>query len=84
MATCVMAQRVTIKGRVTDENHKPIEIANISVVGGLAGTTADLRGNYTLTCESKDSLVIAKSTDGSMTLTMSVSLGFLNVRLRVW
>ena len=67
LATFATAQRVTIKGRVTDENHRPIEIANVSVVGGLAGTTADLRGNYTLTCESKDSLVIAYSMIGYQT-----------------
>ena len=67
LTTCTMAQRVTIKGRVTDENHKPIEIANISVVGSLSGTTADLRGNYTLTCESKDSLVVAYSMVGYQT-----------------
>ena len=64
---CSMAQKVTFKGRVTDENHKPIEIANISIVGTPIGTTADLNGNYTLTCDSKDSLVIAYSMIGHQT-----------------
>lgn len=62
-----MAQKVTIKGRITDENHKPIEIANISVVGEPVGTIADLNGNYTLTCDSKDSLVVAYSMIGYQT-----------------
>lgn len=62
-----MAQEVTIKGRITDENHKPIEIANISVVGEPVGTIADLNGNYTLTCDSKDSLVVAYSMIGYQT-----------------
>ena len=62
-----MAQKVTIKGRVTDENHKPIEIANISIVGSTNGTTADMRGNYIITCQSKDSLVIAYSMIGYQT-----------------
>ena len=64
---CSMAQKVTFKGRVTDENHKPIEIANISIVGTPIGTTADLNGNYTLTCDSKDSIVIAYSMIGHQT-----------------
>ena len=83
MATFATAQRVTIKGRVTDENHRPIEIANVSVVGGLAGTTADLRGNYTLTCESKDSLVIAYSMIGYQTRKRTLHNPRGKVRLNV-
>ena len=67
LALCSMAQKVTIKGRVTDENHKPIEIANISIVGEPVGTTADLNGYYSLTCNSKDSLVVAYSMIGYQT-----------------
>ena len=61
------AQKVTIKGRVTDQNRKPIEIANVSVVGKPVGTVCDLNGNYSLTCESSDSLVIAYSMLGYQT-----------------
>ena len=39
------AQKFTIKGRITDHNGKPIEIANVSVVGEPVGTIADLNGN---------------------------------------
>ena len=67
LTLCSMAQKVTIKGRVTDENHKPIEIANISIVGEPIGTIADLNGNYILTCDSKDSLVVAYSMIGYQT-----------------
>ena len=67
LTLCSMAQKVTIKGRVTDENHKPIEIANISIVGEPVGTIADLNGNYILTCNSKDSLVVAYSMIGYQT-----------------
>lgn len=66
-ALCTMAQKVTFKGRITDENHKPIEIANISIVGEPVGTIADLNGNYTLTCDSKDTLVVAYSMIGYQT-----------------
>ncbi|MBQ8336467.1 MAG: TonB-dependent receptor [Bacteroidaceae bacterium] len=66
-ATCSMAQKATIKGRITDENNKPIEIANISIVGEPVGTIADLNGYYSLTCQSKDSLVVAYSMIGYQT-----------------
>ena len=62
-----MAQKVTFKGRVTDENHKPIEIANVSIMGEPIGTTADLNGYYKLTCNSKDSLVVVYSMIGYQT-----------------
>ena len=44
------AQKVTFKGRITDENHKPVEIASIGISGEPKGTVADLNGYYTLTC----------------------------------
>ena len=66
-ALCSTAQKVTFKGRVTDENNKPIEIANISIVGEPVGTIADLNGNYSLTCNSKDTLVVAFSMIGYQT-----------------
>ena len=61
------AQKFTIKGRITDHNGKPIEIANVSVVGEPVGTIADLNGNYSLTCDSKDSLTVAYSMIGYQT-----------------
>ena len=61
------AQKVTFKGRVTDENHNPIEIAGIGVLGEGKGTVADLNGYYTLTCESKDSLTLVYSMMGYQT-----------------
>ena len=61
------AQKVTFKGRVTDQNQKPIEIANVSIVGKPIGTVCDLNGNYTLTCESSDSIVVAYSMIGYQT-----------------
>lgn len=62
-----LAQRVTIKGRVTDDKQNPIEIANVHIVGQAAGTITDLKGNYCLNCESSDSLVISYSMVGYQT-----------------
>ena len=63
----VTAQKVTFKGRVTDENRNPIEIATIGVLGEPKGTVADLNGYYSLTCESKDSLTLVYSMMGYQT-----------------
>ncbi|MBQ2877565.1 MAG: carboxypeptidase-like regulatory domain-containing protein, partial [Bacteroidaceae bacterium] len=62
-----MSQRVTIRGKVTDDKQQPIEIANIKVEGQAAGTITDLQGRYIFTCESSDSLVVAYSMIGYQT-----------------
>ena len=67
VTSALPAQKVTFKGRVTDDNRNPIEIANIKVVGESVGTVADLNGNYQLTCESRDSLVLSFSMLGYQT-----------------
>lgn len=43
------AQKVTVKGVVTDMNGAPIEIANVHVVGQAAGAITDLKGRYIFT-----------------------------------
>ena len=40
----VAAQKVTFKGRITDENHSPVEVASVGVQGEPKGTVADLNG----------------------------------------
>ena len=67
LSQAVLAQKFTIKGRVTDLSGKPIEIANVSVAGRPIGTVCDLNGNYMLTCESSDSVVISYSMIGYQT-----------------
>ena len=43
LALPLAAQKVTFKGRVTDEAHNPIEIASVSIMGQPVGTLTDLR-----------------------------------------
>ena len=62
-----MAQRVTFKGVVTDQEQQPLAIANISIEGTAVGTVADLNGRYVLTCDSKDSVVVVYSMLGYQT-----------------
>ena len=61
------AQDVTIRGQVTDDEHQPIELALIHIEGQLKGTNADLKGRYSLTCKSEDSLVVVFSMMGYQT-----------------
>ena len=67
LSTGAVAQKVTFKGRITDENHNPIEIASVGVSGASKGTVADLNGNYIFTCESSDSIVLIYSMIGHQT-----------------
>ncbi|MBR2638752.1 MAG: TonB-dependent receptor [Bacteroidaceae bacterium] len=85
LSTTAFAQKVTIKGKVTDNNNNAIEVANIKVEGKAIGTVTDLKGNYILTCESSDSLVIVYSMLGYQTRKKSLSnpkdTVILNVKL---
>ena len=83
LSIAATAQKVTIKGRVTDENQNPIEIANVSIEGTTVGTIADLNGNYSLTCDSKDSLVVVYSMMGYQTRkrTLNSPTGTLTINV---
>lgn len=69
--SCVLciarAQNVTIIGTVVDDEKNPLELALVNIEGQLAGTRADLKGKYSLTCKSTDSLVVVFSTIGYQT-----------------
>lgn len=61
------AQSVTIKGTVTDDTKAPLELALVTVEGQLINAYADLKGRYSLTCKSTDSLVVVFQTLGYQT-----------------
>ncbi|MBE6298676.1 MAG: TonB-dependent receptor [Bacteroidales bacterium] len=67
LATGAMAQKVTFKGVVTDQEHTPLAIANVSIEGTAIGTVADLNGRYSLTLDSRDSIVVVYSMLGYQT-----------------
>lgn len=61
-------QKVTIKGTIVDDDRKPLELAMVSIEGEtMVGTRADLKGRYSLTCNSSDSLVVVFSMVGYQT-----------------
>lgn len=61
------AGRVTIRGRVTDDNRAPVELANVRVEGTSAGTLCGLDGRYSFTCDTADSLTVVFSMLGYQT-----------------
>ena len=58
------SRNVTIKGLITDDNKDPLEFCSVKAEGTLFGTTSDLKGRYSFTCPSADSLVIVYSMIG--------------------
>ena len=65
--TGLQAQKVTIRGVVSDEKGAPIEIASVRAEKQAAGTFTDLKGHYSFECESLDSLVVVYSMLGYQT-----------------
>ena len=53
--------KATISGTITDENHQPLEIVTITVLGEPGGTMSDLQGKYSLTINSKDRITLVYS-----------------------
>lgn len=51
----------TISGKVTDKNKKPVEGANISIVGYSGGTTTDADGKYKLKVPANKDITLAIS-----------------------
>ena len=67
LSLAATAQQVTFKGRVTNEKGSPVEIATVSIQGTATGTVTDLKGNYRLNCESRDTMIIVFSMIGHQT-----------------
>lgn len=58
---CMIAQTFTLKGKVIDEEGKPVEFASVSCVAQGKATVTSLKGEYNLTLHSADSVVIRYS-----------------------
>lgn len=91
--TGIQAQeKAKISGMVSDEDGTPLEIVNIHVEKQLIGTVSDLKGHYSLTVSSRDTVVIVYSMLGYQTrkkilrnprgnITMNVTLPNSNYEL---
>ncbi len=77
----VFAQdNIRVKGRVTDENGRPVARASVIVKGTVGGTTADDNGNYEIMAPSNGTLIISAVNFSSLEIrvnnkqTLDVSL----------
>lgn len=64
VALTASAQSFVLQGRVIDEHNNPIELASVSCLKQGKATVTSLKGNYTLTLQSADSIVVRFSMIG--------------------
>lgn len=72
-----------ISGTITDDEHRPIEIANVKVEGQMAGTVSDLEGNYSVEVQSADTVTLVFSMIGYQTRKRTLHNPRGKVRLNV-
>jgi hypothetical protein len=66
-AISLKAETFTIKGKVVDEDHKPIELATVRVESQAAFTMTNLKGEFTLKLKSADTVTVKFSMIGFQT-----------------
>ncbi len=80
-----MGAQVTIHGTVTDGDNQPIEFVTVRVAGTMTGTTTGLKGEYSLSTASSDTITMVFSCIGYKEVTRELidAAGdvTLNVRL---
>ena len=60
-------KRVVIRGTVIDDEKKELPFAQIHIEGTAVGTTTDLKGRYSFSCHTSDSLVVVYRAMGYQT-----------------
>lgn len=63
------SQTFTLKGKITDENMEPLELASVSVLSQMKTTMTNLKGEFSIQLQSQDSVVIKFSMVGYVTKT---------------
>ena len=53
------AQRITVKGTVTDKYSEPVPVANVQVKGTSTGTFTDIDGNFEIVVDANAALVFS-------------------------
>ena len=59
-----VAQRCRVFGTVRDQDGTPIELATVRIPGTAVGTSCDLQGRYSLSFQSRDTIVVQYSMIG--------------------
>lgn len=62
------ADKVSISGKVVDNEDKPIEFATVQIKGTAIGTNTDLQGKYSLSIAEKDTIDVVFSCIGFKTV----------------
>ncbi|NPD92239.1 TonB-dependent receptor [Xylanibacter muris] len=83
--TGISAQSFTLTGRVVDEENNPIELATVACVEQGKVSITNLRGNFTITLKSTDSVVVRFSMIGYSTRkrVFKKPSGKLNIEMRL-
>lgn len=68
------AQTAFVEGRVTDSLNKPIELANVAVMGEKNGTTTDYQGRYRLEVPAGRKITLAITFVGYATREIALQL----------
>ena len=79
-------QTATLSGKITDEKNKPVELANVAILGEKGGTTTNKKGEYELQVPANKDLIIAITYVGfaEKKIPMNLSEGetkLLNIQL---
>ncbi len=67
------SNNATLFGKVTDQNGKPVELANISLKNSTIGTVSNRDGEYLLRIPAKKSVVITYSMIGYQTVEKTIT-----------
>ena len=79
----VSAQQFTLSGKVSDQDGNAIELATVACLEQGAVTMANLKGEYSLKLQSKDSVVVRFSMVGYQTKTRVLRRPRGNQKLQV-
>jgi hypothetical protein len=75
MSNIVFAQKMgMITGKITDENNKPVELVNVSILGDPGGTSTAVDGSYSLQVPSGKEIKIVFSFIGYKTDTAYIKV----------
>ena len=72
-----------VRGRITDERNKPLELVNISIKGLPGGTVSDKQGKYEIHVPSNEKITLIFSFVGYERQEFEISVGETEITM-VW
>lgn len=74
MSSVLVAQTAIVEGKVVDEDNKPIDLANVAIIGEPGGTTTNGKGEYRLEVPANKDVEIAITFVGFADIKKKVNL----------